>query len=379
MQRRILLAAGVLAGLLVSAAAYGWGGAVHRFLNRGSFSALPRTMVLFIQDSARIVSLAGDADSRKVSDDTSFFAESTRHYIDIDDYPDFRNLPRDVGAAIALYGWTRVKDNGVLPWAIQWCYDSLVAQLRRGEWSRATATASDLGHYVGDAQQPLHATKNYDGQSTNNGGIHSRYESTMLGTQYYYASLAVLTSPARSIDDRSTFAFEVIVRSNALADSILHGDDRAKAISGWNGKGSAPAAYYAALWDATRDLTLDQLRRAAQGTADLWYSAWVDAGLIQPSAVERIDARPADFGLVAAYPNPVTARTTIAFSLPVGGTGTLELYSAAGNRIAAIAQGELSAGRHEVIFDGSPLPAGVYLLRLRLGVWEDARKVVVLR
>lgn len=38
-----------------------------------------------------------------------------------------------------------------------------------------------MGHYVGDASQPFHATADYDGYGTGNGGIHSYYEEQVVG------------------------------------------------------------------------------------------------------------------------------------------------------------------------------------------------------
>ena len=37
-------------------------------------------------------------------------------------------------------------------------------------------TAADLGHYLADAHVPLHTTGNYNGQRTNQTGIHALWE-----------------------------------------------------------------------------------------------------------------------------------------------------------------------------------------------------------
>ena len=73
-----------------------------------------------------------------------------------------------------------VIDQGVLPWATQITYDSLVNCFTRFDWAKAVLFASDLGHYVGDAHNPLHITRNYNGQYSGNYGVHSRYESGMI-------------------------------------------------------------------------------------------------------------------------------------------------------------------------------------------------------
>jgi hypothetical protein len=45
------------------------------------------------------------------------------------------------------------------------------------EWLIAAGT---MGHYVADLAQPLHVTENYDGQMTDQKGIHAHFEDTMV-------------------------------------------------------------------------------------------------------------------------------------------------------------------------------------------------------
>ena len=176
---RHLLAIIALVGLAV-AIAYAWGSTGHKIINRTASRHLPAEMAAFKADSAFFEAHASDADIRRVNSDTNFYAEWERHFIDIDDYPDFHNLPHDLNTVIALYGWERVKQNGINPWATAWLVDTLTEQLRNGDLVAARQMMADIGHYVGDAHQPLHATANYNGQFTGNGGIHSRYETSMV-------------------------------------------------------------------------------------------------------------------------------------------------------------------------------------------------------
>lgn len=367
--------------VLVYYVAFGWGWETHRFINRKAVYHLPDQMMLFIQDSLFFSTHAADADMRRVSGDTSFYAEGPRHFMDIDDYPNFRTIPRSLDSLIMIYGWERVKQNGTNPWATLWNYDSLVSQLRRGDWNQAKLTASDIGHYVGDAHQPLHNTVNYDGQLTNQRGIHSRYETTMLNTTYYQSHLFITPDSSRYIRDRINYVFEYILHTNSYVDTVLRADLHAKTVSGWNGSGSAPTAYYQALWQKTRTITLEQVQRATESLASLWYSAWVDAGLILPTGVlpER-PTMPSDFLLKQNYPNPFNPSTTISYFLPVGGTVSLKLFSLAGQELATLVSGNQSAGAHEVRFTApGTLPSGAYLYRLRLGDFSQTKKLVILR
>jgi hypothetical protein len=258
----LVLLSGTLAVWHSHSGAWGWD--THRFINRKSVYHLPGQMLLFIQDSSVFAQHAADADQRRISGDTTFYGETPRHYLDIDDYPDFHNLPRDLDTLIRLYGWERVKGNGTLPWAIGWTYDSLVQQLARGGWGEAIQTASDLGHYVADAHQPLHVTRNYNGQLTNNYGVHSRYETTMLSSGYYLSSLAVVPDSARYVPARRDATFALLLHSNSCVDTVLQADTYARTASGWNGTGQPPPAYYAVLWERTGRMTIDQVQRATR-------------------------------------------------------------------------------------------------------------------
>lgn len=334
--------------------------------------------MLFIQDSAYFSLHSTDADTRRVSGDTSMFAESPRHFIDIDDYPNYQNLTRSFDTLVMQYGWERVKRNGINPWTTVWFYDSLVAQLRRGDWTRAKLTASDIGHYTGDAHQPLHVTINYNGQLTGNTGIHSRYESTMLSSSYYLSSLYINADSVTYASDKINFVFDYILHALTLVDTVLRADTYAKQVSGWTG--TYTAAYYAALWERTRTITLDQMQRGTKAVASLWYSAWVDAGLIVPNGVlPDVGLTPAEFSLHQNYPNPFNPRTTISFTLPVGGTISLKLYSVDGKQVGTLCEGNYSAGSHQVELDASSLSSGVYFYRLQLGSFSQTRKFMLLR
>jgi hypothetical protein len=369
------LAALFLVALYLEAS--GWGSNAHRFINTKVAYHLPNQMQLFIMDSTFFGSHASDADNRRVSGDTSFYAEAPRHFMDIDDYPNYHNLTRSLDTLIMQFGWERVKQNGINPWATIWNYDSLVAQLRRGDWTKAKLTAADIGHYVGDAHQPLHMTKNYDGQLTGQNGIHSRYESTMLSPTYYLGALSVVPDSVRYIADRINNIFDYILHSNSYVDTILQADLYAKSLSG----GSFNSTYYAGLWSRTRAITLEQVQGATKAIGSLWYSAWVDAGLISTTGVlPVVRTTPAEFALAQNYPNPFNPSTTISYSLPVGGTVSLKIYSAGGEEVATLVQENQSAGSHAVQYVAPhSLSSGVYFYRLRLGNFSQTKRFLLLK
>ncbi len=267
-------------GVLCFSFAWGWGGPTHKFINMQAMKHLPPTCPFFANNAQWISDHAVDADNRKSSDPT----EAPKHFIDIEDYPEFatRTLSHSYDTLVALHGQTFVTNTGVVPWSIIWSYDSLTNCLRRGDSARALQFAADLGHYVGDAHQPLHVTANYDGGETGNNGVHSRYESTMLATYNYLSQVSVTPEQAHFIPVPIDTNFVFVMHGNSLVDSILKGDNYAKAIDP-----SYKAAYYEALWAETGALTQNQIQDATVDLANLWYTAAVNAGLIVDSATHR--------------------------------------------------------------------------------------------
>ena len=335
---------------------YSWESTAHRFINLKAVRHLPIEMNSFITDSLFYESHASDADYRKDPRDTSFFAEAQRHFIDIDIYPDFHTLPHTLDSVFMIAERQFVRDAGTLPWATKIVLDSLTAQLARGDLSKAKLTMSDLGHYVGDAHQPLHCTLNY-----NPGKLHTRYETNMINTYEYF--LTVNPDSVHYISSPLDFIFDYIYHSNSLVDTLIAADNYAKSFSGWNGIGDAPANYYSAFWSRTEVFTKEQIQRATVALASLWYTAWYNAQVIN-TVNEATGSHPRSFTLEQNYPNPFNPSTVICYQLPDNSRVTLKLYDAVGKEVATLADGMKEPGSYEVDLRGNGLASGVYFYRL---------------
>jgi hypothetical protein len=354
--------------------ALGWGTVGHLFINTRAVDNLPPSMAIFINAGTYFGQHASDADIRKGADPT----EAPKHFIDIERYASFQNLTQNLDSLRALYGASVVTSIGILPWATVQTYDSLVSTLKQGSIARAESIAADLGHYVGDGHQPLHVTANFDGQQTGNSGIHSRYETTMINT--FASKLSVTTVPAVYVGNKFAYVMAYLLVSNALADSILLADNGAKSVSGWNGSGAIPAAYTTELWNETRSLTNREMQGATVALADLWFSAWVDAGLIVASAPSAHgDGIPGTFALRQNYPNPFNPTTTISYRLSSAGQVVLTVYSINGGKVAVLVDGVQPAGDHTIRFDGSGLSSGVYFYTLEQGNRAASEKMLLIR
>ncbi len=77
--------------------------------------------------------------------------------------------------------------------------------------------------------------------------------------------------------------------------------------------------------------------------------------------------------LLPARPNPFNPRTTLRFELPAAAQARLEIFDLAGRRIRTLVSASLSAGPHEVTWDGTDArgcaaPSGNYVARLTAGM-----------
>ena len=89
------------------------------------------------------------------------------------------------------------------------------------------------------------------------------------------------------------------------------------------------------------------------------------------------DDGPVAFALEEAKPNPFNPSTTISYSLAQTGPATLTVHNMAGQLVATLVDGLQERGAHEVSFDGSQLPSGLYVARLKTENGEVAQKLLL--
>lgn len=368
----------------------GWGSTGHRIINGESTLHLPPEMAAFVAQRSWLADSASVADWRR-SGFNGYVAvpsDAPKHYLDVDDYPEHvtRSVTTDLSVLIAQYGISRVTNNGTLPWAVGDAVDTLTAALQRRDLRKAWSTAADLGHYVGDAHNPLHCTVDYNGRASLPGssGIHSRYESSMINR--HSGSIAIAPDTAVYVADVVAFALDFIYDSQELVDTLYAADVAARADAGWNGSGTPPAAYLDALWSYSGDLTRERFQAASNALASLLYTAWVDAGspdLSAATSVRPVDLAPATYDLLEPYPNPFNPVATVVYRLATPASIKLELVGVDGKTNAVLAEGQRPTGEHRVAVDASALrlASGLYFVRLSgvEGVRPAVRKLLLLR
>jgi len=97
-----------------------------------------------------------------------------------------------------------------------------------------------------------------------------------------------------------------------------------------------------------------------------------------------LPAAPNSWGIIQNYPNPFNSSTTLSFDLPDGGIIELAIYNILGERVATLAHGEYTSGRHALTWDGrnkdgEMAASGVYFSVLRQDGREKSIKLLYLK
>ena len=95
--------------------------------------------------------------------------------------------------------------------------------------------------------------------------------------------------------------------------------------------------------------------------------------------VSREAAPEPAFSLGPNRPNPLSASTTIGYTLDRAGHVVLEMFDVLGERVAVVLDERQSAGAHDVSVAAGRLAAGVYVYRLSVDGASESRRMVVVR
>ncbi len=77
------------------------------------------------------------------------------------------------------------------------------------------------------------------------------------------------------------------------------------------------------------------------------------------------------------YPNPFADFTTIRFHTSIKALVVLDIFNYAGRKVSSLVNKELPSGTHQFDFNGSSLPAGLYLYQLKFGDYSITRKMIL--
>ncbi|MBQ2349823.1 MAG: S1/P1 Nuclease [Cytophagales bacterium] len=229
---------------------------------------------------------AADPDKRKFT----IRSEGEKHFFNIDakEYDtDIINSPWiPYKKMCQQYGEKTVKQYGLLPWSILASQKLLTEAFESKNSKKILQHSIDLAHYIADSCTPLHTTKNYNGQETDQVGIHSLWETLLpklffksydlnnIKAQYQKNLPSVIWE---NIKNSYNEALLVLEKDRELNAEILIGKyaymKMGKTINRTYSK------KYARLYHTKLDGQLErQIRKTIKMIGDFIYTSWVDAG-----------------------------------------------------------------------------------------------------
>lgn len=263
-----------------------WGFFAHNRINHHAVFSLPQGMIRFYKSNIDYIAThAIDPDKRRYVDSL----EAPRHFLDVDRYgkAPFDSIPQKWEHAVAKYSVKSLAKNGLVPWHIEKTYKALVYAFQTKDSLQILRLSADLGHYVADAHVPLHTTENYNGQLTNQKGIHALWESRL--PELFAGEYNYVVGIAKYINNPLDNTWKIIQHTFKQKDSVLliearlnkyFAADKKYEFSKRNDKliKQYSQEYSRAYHRALNGMVENQMRLAIHKIASFWYSAWVDAG-----------------------------------------------------------------------------------------------------
>lgn len=271
-----------------------WGFWGHQRINKMALFTLPEELFGFYKPYIDYISThAVDPDKRRYA----FKEEAPRHYIDIDHYgePPYDNLPKKWNDAVIKYSEDSLNEHGIVPWYIEKMMFRLTDAFTKKDVNYILKISADLGHYVADAHVPLHCTENYNGQLTNQVGIHGLWESRipeLLGENFDY-----LTGKAEFIPDINAAVWKIIMDSHSMVDSVLSLEKTlteefpADQKYSYEARGASTVRVYSKAYTQRYDEVMNgmverRLREAVSMLGSFWLTAWINAGKPNLTGIE---------------------------------------------------------------------------------------------
>ena len=264
-----------------------WGFLVHKTAHQLAIYELPSNLQqFFYKNMDYMVYNAVRPDVRRSKDPN----EATKHFIDAEIYGDSAvyKMPLNWDDAVAKYTKDTLLKYGYVPYHVVYMKNKLAEAFKSKNKDSILFYAADLGHYVEDAHVPLHTSVNYDGQLSNQKGLHALWESVVPEIEIDNYNLSS-THKATYLNNPEQSIWNAVRGANALLKDVFEKEKEVTAnftdatkyrIQNRNGR---QVKYYTtdfakAYAAALKNTINEQLIKSANLVADFWYTAWVDAG-----------------------------------------------------------------------------------------------------
>lgn len=268
-----------------------WGFLVHRSVHQLAVYELPGSLkTFFYRNMQYVVRNAPRPDQRRNEDST----EATKHFINFEAFGDSAawKMPLSWEKAVTIYSKDTLLKNGYVPYHVIIMKNRLTNAFRNGKADSVLFYATDMAHYIGDANVPLHTTTNYDGQLTGQKGLHALWESMVPEIEIGQYNLHS-RHKAKYLDNPEEAIWNAVRQSYSLVNDVLAKEKEVSRsftdatkyrVQIRNGREyrSYTSEFAKAYSKALGNSINDQLISSADLIADFWYTSWVDAGKPDP-------------------------------------------------------------------------------------------------
>ena len=279
---------------IVAYSALSWGFYGHKKINKHAVLILPSPLInIYKKNIIFITEHSVDADKKRYSIET----EKYNHYIDLDSYETpIDSIPRTWQKVNENFNKDSILKHGILPWNILFVKFQLQKAFEENNFEKIMQLSANLGHYIGDIHVPLHTTKNYNGQLTNQHGIHALWESRMV--ELYSKEWKLYTGQASYIEKPSKVIWESLKESYSLVRQVFEYETLASNITTnkfafETVNQQVKKVYSHEFCDNYKKLLEkmieNRLKSAISLTSSMWYTCWVDAGqpIIKPKKIKK--------------------------------------------------------------------------------------------
>ena len=188
----------------------------------------------------------------------------------------------------SAYAVDHFSEYGIVPFHLLQMQYRLTEAFRKRDSGRILRLSAEMGHYIGDAHVPLHTTENYNGQLTNQVGIHAFWESR-LPELFADKDYDFFVGRAEYLDNPKDFFWEAVLASHELLDSVLtierelsqlYPEDKQYCYEERLGRTIRTQCreYAAAYHQRMSGMVEGRMRASVHAIGSSWYTAWVDAG-----------------------------------------------------------------------------------------------------
>ncbi len=264
----------------------GWGFFAHKQINKYAVFTLPPPMFAFYKQHIHyITENAVNPDKRRYAVE----GEAPKHYIDIEHYSDgaIQEIPRYWSQAQELYTEEVLLEHGILPWHVYRMKHALTEAFRKKDVCQILKISADIGHYIADANVPLHTSKNYDGQLTGQEGIHGLWETRL--PELFLDGYDFFVGKATYVKDPQQRTWEAVTNAHKAVSAVLDLEKRLskefssmKKYSFEQRKSVLQKVYSEAYAQAYHKMLEGQVEQQARASVkmvgDFWLTCWVDAG-----------------------------------------------------------------------------------------------------